>query len=125
MPHMEFRMDESTARSRMWDDNLNLWHDCKESPEAKRKKQNEEFAKQRKKDLLDQRKFKVAKLRTPIYCVECAKSVKPYLPCKHMIRDGFEVGKDGSDFYSDNFNARDRREQLKKKKKKISLDSFK
>lgn len=125
LPHMEWRMDENVSKSRIWDTNMNFWHDCKESPDAKKKKQNEEFAKQRQKELLEQRKFKAAKLKTPIYCVECEGSVKPYEPCKHMIRDGFEVGKDGSDFYSDSFKARERREQLKAKKKKTSLDSFK
>lgn len=115
---MEFRTDEITAKNKVWDNNLNLWHDCKKSPEAKRKKENEEFA-------INQRKFKVARLKTPVYCIECNHAVKLYEPCNHMIRDGFRIGIDGSDFYSDSYVSVSRREQLKNSQKKISLDSFK
>ena len=108
----------------MWDSNMNFWHDCKESQQAKKKMKDEKF----QKELLEIRKQKVAILKTPVYCFHCQKSIKPIQPCKHMKEDGFEVGKDGSDFYSDSYKARDRRKYLKKKmkvKKKISLDSFK
>lgn len=124
MPYMEYRMDEITSKTRMWDSNMNFWHDCKESPQAKKKKKDEEF----QKELLGIRKQKVALLTTSIFCFHCQKSVKPIKPCKHMLEDGFEVGVDGSDFYSDSYKAKARRKLLKKQKKtkkKISLDSFK
>ena len=108
----------------MWDSNMNFWHDCKESPQAIKKKKDEEF----QKELLGIRKQKVALLTTSIFCFHCQKSVKPIKPCKHMLEDGFEVGVDGSDFYSDSYKAKARRKLLKKQKKtkkKISLDSFK
>jgi len=121
-------MDEISGKTRLWDSNMNFWHECTKSPQAKKKKKDEEF----QKELLQIRKAKIALLKTPVFCFHCQKSVKPIQPCKHMLEDGFEVGVDGSDFYSDSYKARDRRKYLKKKmkkikklKKKISLDSFK
>lgn len=120
-PHMEWRMDEVVSKGRIWDTNLGLWHDCKESPDAKRKKQNEEFKKEREAILLEERKRKVGKLKTPIYCHLCAKAHKPNNPCDHMIQDGFEIGVDGGDFYADTFKANERRKYLKDKLKKGEL----
>lgn len=120
MPYMEWRMDETTAKSKLWDTNLGLWHDCKESPQAKKKKADQEWKNKREKILLEERKKKIIKLKTPIFCLACQKSYKPNQPCKHMIDDGFELGVDGSDFYSDTPKAIARREQIKAKKKRES-----
>lgn len=124
-------MDEIVSKNKLYDTNLGFWHDCKESPEAKRKKKDEEFQKERQAVLLDQRKLKVGKLKTPVYCFECVKANLPTQPCEHMIRDGFEVGTDGGDFYSDTFKATERRKYLQDKIKKMKhkptkkgLDSF-
>jgi len=121
-------MDENTSKSKLWDTNMNFWHDCKESPQAKKKIKDDEFAIERKEVLLEEKRRKVGKLTTPIYCVACSKSFKPNEPCKHMIEDGFELGVDGGDFYSDSFKAKERRKLIKKKIQhatKTTLDSFK
>ena len=128
---MELRMDEVTSKYKTWDTNLGLWHDCKESPEAKRKKANEEFKKEREEQLLKQRQQKANLLKTPVFCYQCKCARYPIDPCEHMIADGFEKGVDGSNFYSDTFESIERRKYLKQKMKtakepqKINLDSFK
>lgn len=131
MPHMEWRMDENVGKSRLWDNNMNFWHDCKESPEAKKKEADLMWKKKRAAVLKEERQKKIIKLKTPIYCVKCVKSFKPIEPCKHMIEDGFELGVDGGDFYADTFKAIERRRQLQEKKNqskqqknKASLDKF-
>ena len=128
---MEYRMDETTGRSRMWDTNMNFWHDCKESPQAKKKQKDEKFQRERQEFLRNARQEKIKKLKTPIFCNWCNKSIPAYEPCDHMIADGFEVGVDGSDFYSDSFKAKERRKFLKdrmqqklKEKTKPKMDSF-
>lgn len=127
MPYMEWRMDEIVSKNRLYDTNIGIWHDCKESPQAKKKKKDEAWLKKRQEILKNERKKKIEKLTTPIHCHACNKSYRPNEPCKHMIEDGFEIGKDGSDFYADTFKATERRNYLKKKreeKKKIKMENF-
>ena len=130
MPYMQWRMDETTSNGKIWDTNLGLWHDCEKSPEAIKKNKDAEFLKERQEILREQILRKIGKLKTPIYCVGCGKARYASEPCKHMIADGFELGVDGGDFYSDSYKAKDRRKYLrsiKEKKliKKHNLDSFK
>jgi len=120
-------MDEVISKNKLFDTNLGIWHDCKKSPEAKRKKKEQEFKKQREKELLEMRKEKVRKLKTPVFCHACNKAFRPKEPCKHMIADGFEIGVDGGDFYSDTFKAIERRKYLKskmKEKKRMKMENF-
>ena len=131
MPYMEYRMDENLGKSKLWDTNMNFWHDCKESPQAKKKIKDDEFVKERKEILLEEKMRKIGKLKTPVFCINCGKAQYPSQPCKHMLEDGFELGVDGGDFYSDSYKATERRKILKKNNLKLkkpnrsTLDSFK
>lgn len=132
MQYMEWRMDEVVSKSRLWDTNMNFWHDCKESPQAKKKKLDAEWKKKRDEVIRAERIRKINKLKSFVFCFQCNKGIKTATPCKHMIADGFEVGRDGGDFYSDSFKAVERRKYLKKqmkkskniKPKKSGLDGF-
>ena len=41
---MEWRLDENTSKSKIWDGNIGIWHDCKESPQAKKQKADSKAA---------------------------------------------------------------------------------
>jgi len=128
MSYMEYRMDENTSKSKLWDTNMNFWHDCKESPQSKKKIKDEEFTKERKAFLLEEKHRKIGKMKTPLFCFNCNKAQYPSQPCNHMLEDGFELGVDGGDFYSDSYKATERRKFLRKQKSnspKSTLDSFK
>lgn len=127
MPYMEWRMDEIVSKNKLFDTNIGIWHDCQKSPQAKKKKKHEEFLKKRESELLEMRKEKVRKLKTPVFCHSCGKALRPNQPCEHMIADGFEIGVDGGDFYADTFKAEERRKYLKNKRKedkKMKLEKF-
>ena len=99
-------MDENTSKSRIWDTNLNLWHDCKKNPAEQKRKQDEWFKKWK-----DRFRYKV-----PIWCCVCNKSF-PYTDvCDHIRADGFEEGRDTCEFYADSYGAHNRREAVRKKK---------
>jgi len=116
MPYMEWRLDENTSKTKIWDGNIGIWHDCKESPQAKKQKADSDWSKKRDEVLRHERLNKIAKLKAVIFCYHCEKGIKASSPCKHLIEDGFEFGKDGGDFYSDSYKSKQRRKLLKKPK---------
>jgi len=131
MPYMEWRMDENTSKGKLWDTNMGLWHDCKESPQAKKKIADTEWTEKRDEVLREERRGKVMKLKAIIFCSSCNKGIQASNPCEHLLADGFEVGVDTANFYSDSYRSTERRKLLRQKNKRkdkpntTSLDSFK
>ena len=109
MPYMEWRMDENTSKSKLWDTNMNFWHKCQNKLQQK-KEQAEKL------DLWYQNWKTRWKYKVPIWCYACNKSY-PYTDvCQHIRADGFIEGKDTCEFYADSYSARQRRDAIRRKR---------
>ena len=99
-----FRMDESSGKTRLWNDNIGIFHTCDENP-YDRKQKLESW--KTKWDL--KKKFDV-----PIYCPRCNIAYNPKSVCGHILSDGYVEGVDTAEFYSDNPKMAERRNLIKK-----------